>query len=126
MNYKYTTLAVLNALLLIYMSSLPEYSVTGSNSVGEKIVSNAIHIPAYAVLSFLWFKSFKVKEGLRLGMRVSIFIFIALVLFAISDEVHQSFVPGRTASVIDVVLDVLGIGLGLAVYRHFKLNILGE
>lgn len=34
-------------------------------------------------------------------------ILAGLVLFAISDEIHQSFVPGRTASLMDIGLDLL-------------------
>jgi VanZ family protein len=75
-----------------------------------------IHIPAYGVLSFLWFMSFMKMEPQRKVLLVNCFVCIALVLFAISDEVHQSIVPGRIASIIDVGLDVLGIGIGFAVY----------
>ena len=37
-------------------------------------------------------------------------VFIS-VLYAASDELHQSFVPGRTASTGDVLVDALGVGL---------------
>ena len=122
MNYKYTTFAVLSTLLIIYLSSLPEYSILGRDSVAEQIVSNAVHIPAYAVLSFLWLRSFEIREGQQIDKRRNGFVFIALVFFAISDEIHQSFVPGRIASMFDVGLDVLGIGMGLAVYKILRLN----
>jgi VanZ family protein len=36
-------------------------------------------------------------------------------LYAATDETHQIFVPGRNASVRDVLLDTFGAGLGLAV-----------
>ena len=42
------------------------------------------------------------------------------MLFAISDEFHQSFVPGRSASLMDIGLDLLGIVLGLGVFRIFR------
>ena len=35
--------------------------------------------------------------------------------YAVSDEFHQTFVTGRSGSPIDVALDVVGIGIGLAV-----------
>ena len=35
------------------------------------------------------------------------------ILYAISDEFHQSFVPGRNASVIDIGIDTIGISLSL-------------
>ena len=36
-------------------------------------------------------------------------------LYAVSDEVHQAFVPGRTVSLLDLGLDTLGILAVLAV-----------
>ena len=35
------------------------------------------------------------------------------ILYAISDEFHQSFSPGRTPKVTDVYIDTLGIILGV-------------
>jgi VanZ family protein len=35
-------------------------------------------------------------------------------LYSISDEMHQSFVPGRDASLFDVGIDLIGIFLGLS------------
>jgi VanZ family protein len=39
------------------------------------------------------------------------------MLFAVSDEIHQSFVPGRTASFMDIGLDLIGILFGLWVFK---------
>ncbi len=38
----------------------------------------------------------------------------AAVLFAVTDEIHQSFVPGREATVRDVVIDAFGSGAAIA------------
>ena len=49
-------------------------------------------------------------------------ITMALILtcsYGIIDEFHQSFVPGRYASVLDVLLNVLGALLGAAIYWRF-------
>jgi VanZ family protein len=37
-------------------------------------------------------------------------------LFALSDEFHQSFVPGRTSEIGDIIADCLGIGMAVLVY----------
>lgn len=37
-------------------------------------------------------------------------------LFGIGDEIHQSFTPGRTSALADVLLDILGTSVGLAVF----------
>lgn len=43
---------------------------------------------------------------------------LAIVLaYAISDELHQRFVPGRTGTAIDVLIDLLGATLSLALLR---------
>lgn len=38
-------------------------------------------------------------------------------LYALSDEFHQSFVPGRNAELLDLALDILGVVLGLYMAR---------
>jgi VanZ family protein len=38
------------------------------------------------------------------------------VLYAISDEVHQLFVPGRGAQIKDVLIDGAGASVGIGVY----------
>jgi hypothetical protein len=35
------------------------------------------------------------------------------ILYGVLDEYHQSFVPGRTATAIDVFVDVLGVTIGV-------------
>ena len=48
----------------------------------------------------------------NLNARLLVVGIIALIV-AIADEIHQAYVPGRDASVIDVLLDVIGIILVL-------------
>ncbi len=46
-------------------------------------------------------------------------IFIAS-LYALTDEVHQYFVPGREMDAKDWTIDLLGSSIGIVVYRIFK------
>jgi VanZ family protein len=41
------------------------------------------------------------------------------ILFAALDEFHQAFIPGRHASIWDVVADALGLVVGFVWSRHF-------
>ena len=41
---------------------------------------------------------------------------IVCVLYAISDEVHQMFVPGRGPGIKDVLIDSAGATVGIGVY----------
>ncbi|MCB0198479.1 MAG: VanZ family protein, partial [Anaerolineae bacterium] len=43
--------------------------------------------------------------------------FFGTALFAVVDELHQVFVPGRTPDVRDLLVDLAGILLALAVIR---------
>ncbi len=50
-----------------------------------------------AILAYLSFKKFSKS------------LIIGLILFAIMDEIFQSFIPGRSPSVFDVIADLLGM-----------------
>ena len=48
--------------------------------------------------------------------RSSWWAWVLVVLYAIGDEIHQSFVPGRSPLVTDVAIDSIGGVLGLFIY----------
>jgi len=121
-NYNYAPLATLCGVLIVYMSSLPGHSLLGNGSLSEQILSNFAHIPAYALLTFLWLKTFDRKENRDKFLMVNGLILTGLIIFAISDEIHQSFVPGRSASFMDVILDVIGILFGLVTFKIFRMS----
>jgi VanZ family protein len=78
--------------------------------------SYVAHFCEYAVLAFLLFWA-QLSRGswngkLRTGLALS---FVLSVLFAASDEYHQSFVSGRTASWLDFATDAAGAAFALAV-----------
>ena len=43
-------------------------------------------------------------------------VFLAGLLYALSDEIHQLFVPGRAFELVDLLLDAIGILIGLLIY----------
>ncbi|SES82271.1 VanZ family protein [Anaerobranca gottschalkii] len=42
------------------------------------------------------------------------------VIYAITDEVHQVFVPGRSGEVRDVLIDSIGAFAGIVIYRNLR------
>jgi VanZ family protein len=81
-----------------------------------------LHIPLYGILTLLLFLSFvplksrSTDSTHSTDLTYSIrFLAVGLVatMVGIADEIHQAYVPGRNASVVDVFLDVVGIGLCL-------------
>ncbi|HYA26562.1 MAG TPA: VanZ family protein [Thermodesulfovibrionales bacterium] len=80
------------------------------------------HIAEYFVLGILLFRAFHgSSKELRIP-RWAFSSFFVLVLYAGSDELHQSFVSTRTASLYDVGIDVLGgiIALGFSALLHLS------
>lgn len=75
------------------------------------------HFAEFFVLGVLILRALRHQSGEnRLGLAI-----LLTALYAVSDEVHQSFVPSRGASAIDVVIDVFG-GLCGILWFHLRHN----
>jgi VanZ family protein len=72
--------------------------------VGRKL----IHFAEYGLLCFLWWRL--LRTGTDPG-GAALFAFLLSTLFAASDEFHQSFVEGRTATAVDWAIDTAGAAL---------------
>ncbi|MDF1500876.1 MAG: VanZ family protein [Anaerolineales bacterium] len=70
------------------------------------------HATGYALLAFAYY--FALPPRLSPIYRAAL-AFIMALLFALSDEFHQSFVEGRTSSLRDVGIDSAGAALALLV-----------
>ncbi|MCG1021525.1 VanZ family protein [Sutcliffiella horikoshii] len=72
------------------------------------------HFFAYLLLALLTLNALR-RSGVR-GRKSAALAFGISVLYAISDEVHQLFVPGRSGQVSDVLLDSVGALTGIGLY----------
>jgi VanZ family protein len=78
------------------------------------VVRKVGHVVEYAILAALWFRA--LYAGRRLAGTQSALTALAIsVAWAIVDEIHQSFVPSRTGSSLDVILDSTGATLILLI-----------
>ena len=66
------------------------------------------HITEYFILGLLLFRAFRGGSAAPWNWRWFWGTLIVVVLWAAIDEFHQSFVPARTASIIDVGIDIAG------------------
>jgi len=87
-------------------------------ALGRVVVTirKGAHVTEYAVLALLCWRARRkpVRGDARPWQwRDAGFAFAFAVLFAASDEWHQSFVPSREGAVRDVLIDSAGAGLGL-------------
>ena len=74
------------------------------------MVFKFLHIVEYAFLYFLFLRAFR-KYLSKKSKRAFLYAAIATLIFAISDEFHQTFTPTRQGSPIDIGIDAIGIGL---------------
>ena len=70
------------------------------------------HFVAYGFLAFWWYRALRrvpsLAGGGELHSHVARIAFLVTVLYGASDEFHQSFVPGRDASLLDLMVDAAG------------------
>ena len=93
--------------VMFWLSSLSR--VPGARYFWDKL----LHTVGYAGVSVLALRAFHGGfERPRLGPTA--YAGLAVVLWGISDEFHQSFVPGRDASAWDVLADAVGFALAVA------------
>lgn len=97
----------------VYALFIFALSSTSYKPSAAPCTTKIFHVAEYFVLGVLlcrvWWSS-----TLSLGVApLTIRVLAAGILFAASDEIHQSFVPGRTPTVSDVILDTSALCLGL-------------
>jgi len=93
----------------------------GTAKVIHGLVRKSGHVTEYFILGLLLFRAFRSGSDERRLWKWALASFLVAVVYATSDEFHQSFVPTRTASLVDVGIDATGALLAqlLAVCRHF-------
>lgn len=83
----------------------------------DGIVRKTAHFTEYAVLAMILYGTLRLLQAriLFIAGKSGMIAFIASVLFAVQDEWHQMFVPGRGPGVRDVFIDSCGAAFGIAV-----------
>jgi VanZ family protein len=80
------------------------------------------HIIEYAILAALLWRAMRGTLTATRTFAITALVLFASVLFAASDEFHQCFVPARTPSVRDVMIDTCGAAIGLTICWMFALR----
>lgn len=80
------------------------------------LIRKASHFTEYAVLAVLAALAFRGSGRRVLRLRWWLVSFALVVCVALFDEYHQSFVPSRTASIYDSLLDMTGGATALACF----------
>ena len=78
------------------------------------LVRKTAHFTEYLIFGFLLYTFVyftKKRRRVRFGL---ILAWLVGTLYAVSDEIHQSFVPGRAMLLMDVLIDSIGTLTGVA------------
>lgn len=99
----------LMVIAVVVASLLPQEQIPVKITFSDKIV----HFLSYFILSFFALLSSRQKHSL-------LSILALQVLIGIGVEVAQSFVPGRTPELLDILANSLGVILGALVYFLYR------
>lgn len=84
-------------------------------AVPETLVRKGAHVFMYAVLGVLVVRVVSAHRIVNVKLALTLSL-AAVCLYAVSDEMHQLSVPGRSGQVSDVLLDAIAGMIGICLY----------
>jgi VanZ family protein len=110
--------AILVMGIIFALSSLPAYRIPFFGRY-DLLIKKGAHALGYGLLGLAY--AYALPSRLSLPVRWGLSLCMA-VLFALSDEFHQSFVEGRSSSLTDVFIDSVGAAFALTVGIGYSSN----
>lgn len=104
--------------LIFYLSSIPDLKT--NLGIWDFILRKCAHMFEYAILFILNQRALKKTFSEWSVGKIILAAFCFSVLYAVSDEFHQSFVPSRGPSVRDVLIDTTGILGGFLFCKYWR------
>ena len=101
---------ITNVIIKVFVHNYSKYPLNKQKEIFEIlsfIVRKGAHFTIFAILGLLLFLT--IKSFARKDIIVYPLAFLIGVVYAISDEFHQSFVNDRAPMVRDVLIDSLGV-----------------
>jgi glycopeptide antibiotics resistance protein len=106
-------LLLINLGVIIYFSSTPG----GAISFGSIWPSIFYHFTVFAGFAALFLMVISKK---KLELKYVIITILVSLIIAISDEIHQAFVPLRTSCIEDILINLAGILSSMIIYFLIK------
>lgn len=101
--------------LLSSQAMLPSFETSTYDFIFKKMA----HITVYAVLYLLLHRAHRLTHPTATTHAAWLIPFLLTLVYAVTDEYHQSLVPGRTATLRDIGYDTLGASIAfLWRYRY--------
>jgi VanZ family protein len=99
--------------LIFFLSAQPDLD-SGLGTL-DLVLRKLAHATEYALLTLLW--AWALRPATRWNVLAAAMI---AVLYAASDEFHQTFVEGRHGSPVDVLVDSAGVLIAIALLRYHR------
>jgi VanZ family protein len=99
---------VAQALSLLHISVSPR-----TFHILDTLLRKIAHMTEYGILAFLVYGSFAEQQPFRWRLRQAIWCIGIVGLYSLTDELHQRYVPGRNASLVDCGIDVAGAAIAV-------------
>lgn len=100
--------------VIFIASSIPAEKMPNAG-IWDTLLKKSGHMAGYALLALSFLRT--QKGSTRKAYLISL---AGCLLYAVSDEFHQSFVAGRNASFVDVGIDLAGAAIGVMVFARFE------
>jgi VanZ family protein len=97
--------------LIFIISSIPGKALP-ETTISDKF----LHIVEFGILSWLLGKAFRTAKKEVFIKHAGILSIIITILYGISNEIHQSFVPYRSTEFYDVIFDAIGAILAQGIF----------
>lgn len=112
--------------VIFIISSFPTLPQIGESEF-DVILKKLAHVTEYTLLFSAWIRAINWGKN-SIHVRSILLSVILTVIYSFTDEYHQSFVPGRHSSIIDVGFDILGIVIGMLFqfFRHYRNKLSNE
>ena len=115
-----TILPFLYMVLIWILSSNPADAIIETPFSFDDLMKESLHLIEFAIL--YWLIAFAFMAHNKWSERASLFAAIVAILYGLTDEIHQSFVPARSATLIDFIKDTIGVVVSylIAKRRYFR------
>ena len=105
----------LTNLIVKYSAEMSSAQRAELYEIVDDIVRNLAHFCEYMVLGML------MTAVLRaFGIKNALWPWLAGLVYAVTDEWHQSYSPGRSRETMDVLIDAAGVLCGVAIYHIIR------
>ncbi len=111
-------------MVVIFFLSSRESTQVSDIYTWNFIFFKSLHIIEYAILYFLLFRAV-LQENPKNQKKARLIALLITFLYAVSDEVHQTFVPTREGRLRDVGIDTIGMSL-MYIYTKYRLKSIGR